>query len=50
MTNFSPRLTYPEDTVVLIQNFGYNHFWTKENKTSHQLEERSGNPGYLKGM
>merc|ERR1719510_320888 len=49
MTNFSPRLTYPEDTVVLIQNFGYNHFWTKENKTSHPLEERSGNPGYLKG-
>ena len=49
MTNFSPRLTYPEDHVVFTQTFGYNHYWSSDNVTS-TLKEKSGNPGYLGKM
>ena len=50
MTNFSPKLSSSSNDVLFFtQTFGYDHFWSSDQKNGTQLEERSGNPGYLYG-
>ena len=50
VTNFSPQLSSStNDVLVFTQTFGYDHFWSSDKKNGTQLEERSGNPGYLHG-
>ena len=50
VTNFSPQLSSgTNDVLVFTQTFGYDHFWSSDKKNGTQLEERSGNPGYLHG-
>ena len=48
MTNLSPILNKANDSIVVSQTFGYEHFWSTDNVTA-KLDYRSGNPGYLVG-
>ena len=47
LTNFSRRFANASDSIVVAQSFAYTHYWNNDSVTT--LQQRSGNPGYIKG-